>query len=357
MQDYTNTTLHFRKIKDIGAEGKNSSVFTAHDIQLDSEIVVKKIKKSDFKTQESFFNEAKILYMSQHPNIAPIQYSCQDDEHIYITMPLFNKGSLNSIIDSRFLSISEIIKYSIDLLCGLHHIHTKKLIHSDIKPSNILLSNSYDAVLCDFGLAKHLSSDGVAELDRFYHFHIAPESIESKLLSHKSDIYQAGLTIYRLCNGNAYYRNQLSKIAQPDISLTQAKLQAAILSGKFPDRSSYLLHIPQKLRNYIRKALEPNPEKRYDSVLEFLNDLAGVETPYDWAMTKTSDSLTWKCNKEEKEYCVSIFHTANNSASVKTTKKTLNNPDPRSISSYCKNNLTFDGVNALAKKALHDSKL
>ena len=183
MLDYTQTSLHFKILKDIGQEGKNSTVHIAHDNQLDSEIVVKKINKSDFKDDSSFFDEAKMLYSSNHPNIAPIQYSCQDVDYIYITMPLFQKGSLNSIIDQRPLTVAEIVKYSIDFLSGLHHIHSKRLLHCDIKPTNILVSDSNDAILTDFGLARYLNEEGLTLIDKFYHFHRAPETIQSNEIS------------------------------------------------------------------------------------------------------------------------------------------------------------------------------
>ena len=216
MLDYTQTSLHFKILKDIGQEGKNSTVHIAHDHQLDTEIVVKKINKSNFKDDSLFFDEAKMLYSSNHPNIAPIQYSCQDENYIYITMPLFQKGSLNSIIDQRPLTVAEIVKYSIDFLSGLHHIHSKRLLHCDIKPTNILVSDSNDAILTDFGLARYLNEEGLTLIDKFYNFHRAPETIQSNIISHHSDIFQAGLTVYRLCNGNSFFKGQLNKFFNPN---------------------------------------------------------------------------------------------------------------------------------------------
>ena len=79
MLNHYSATLNFEYLKNIGSEGKNSQVHIAHDKQLDAEIVVKEIKKASFKDEAAFFNEAKILYSSDHPNIVPIQYSCYDD--------------------------------------------------------------------------------------------------------------------------------------------------------------------------------------------------------------------------------------------------------------------------------------
>lgn len=357
MLDYTQTSIHFKILKDIGQEGKNSTVHIAHDNQLDTEIVVKKINKSDFRDDSLFFDEAKMLYSSNHPNIAPIQYSCQDEDYIYITMPLFQKGSLNSIIDQRPLTVGEIVKYSIDFLSGLHHIHSKRLLHCDIKPTNILVSDSNDAILTDFGLARYLNEEGLTLIDKFYHFHRAPETIQSNIISHHSDIFQAGLTVYRLCNGNAFFKKQLNKFATKEGTIDEDKFLKAIFEGKFPDRSAYLHHIPQTLRNYIRTALQPNPEHRYQNVLDFLNDLAKIEITHNWQMLPLSNGCTWQCIKDDKEYNISIIGKDDKTAELKTTKKGLLSAKERQIKDYCVKSTTFEDAYSLVKKALNNNSI
>lgn len=354
MLDYTQTSLHFQILEEIGQEGKNSTVYIAHDNQLDTKIVVKKINKSDFKEDSLFFGEAKKLYSSSHPNIVPIQYSCQDDANIYITMPWFQKGSLNSIIDEKFLTVTEIVKYSIDFLSGLHHIHSKGLVHCDIKPTNILVSDSNDAILTDFGLALYLNKEGLASIDKFYHSHIAPETIQSNKTSYHSDIFQAGLTVYRLCNGNVFFKKQLDRFVNKERVFDNDKFFNAISEGKFPDRSDYLCHIPQTLRKCIERALKPNPKDRYQNVLDFLNGLARIEIFYNWKMELSENGCTWKCVKDDKVYNISIIGKDDKKAELKTTKKGLSRAKEkeRRISNYCVKSTTFDEAYSLAKKAL-----
>ena len=92
-------------------------------------------------------------------------------------MPFYPKGSLNKIIDSRFLTVREIISLGTNFLSGLHNIHSKRLIHFDIKPDNILISERNEAHLTDFGLAKKAAFDG-AEQDRVYGRMAPPEYFE-----------------------------------------------------------------------------------------------------------------------------------------------------------------------------------
>ena len=358
MIDYTNTSLHFKLDKEIGGEGKNSKVFIAHDWQLDANIVVKQIAKSTFKDDSKFFNEAKILYSSSHPNVAPIQYATQDNDNVYITMPYFSKGSLNQLIDSRPLKISEIIKYSIDFLSGLHFIHTKRLVHCDIKPTNILLSNSNDAILTDFGLANNLNDDGLTTFDKFYNLHRSPEAFQTNVISHHNDIYQAGLTIYRMCNGNAFFRSQLGRYIEKDTGVFQYdKHVQSVIAGKFPDRKAYQLYVPQRLRNYIRKALAVNVSERYNTVLDFLYDIASIEIDYDWQFAPFSDSNQWLCYKDDKEYNIVLTPVNEKTCCVKSTKKVHNSTSERQITDYCKKNLTFDDAYKLIKDALCNNSL
>jgi eukaryotic-like serine/threonine-protein kinase len=265
------TKLTFDEIREIGSEGANSKTILAYDPQLNTELAVKYIPKNEFKNAENYFLEAQMLYSSKHPNIMTINYSCEDDENIYLSMPFFSNGSLNSIINSRFLSVREIIRYSLDFLSGLHFIHSKRLIHFDLKPTNILINDANKAILTDFGLAKYLDEGGFARPEKFYRKHYAPEAFVTMGLTSQYDIYQVGLTIYRMCNGNPEFEAQSR-------DLTQEK----ILDGTFPLREKFLPHIPASLRKCIKKALAVNPDQRYLTVLDLMNDLSDIDEMLDW---------------------------------------------------------------------------
>jgi serine/threonine protein kinase len=353
MLDYTNTSLHFKKLMDISEQGRNSEVFRAHDYQLDAVIVVKKIKKEDLEGPEAFFKEAKILYASTHDNIVPIQYACQDDDHVYITMPDFERGSLNKLIEERFLTCCEIIRYGIDFLSGLHHIHARNLIHCDIKANNILLSDSDDATLTDFGLAKHLNLHGFASADEFYFLTQAPETFRAGEITHQTDIYQAGLTLYVMCVGNDELMAQLKPYLIGGL-FNEDLFKKAVLKGNFPNRKQYPAHIPQRLKNYIRKALEPDPAKRYESVLDLLNDLAGLAVPYNWQFVPGKTRYEWTCERNGKFYTTILEKVDTEHASVMVTK-TLNKT--QQIGAYSRKKVKIDEAFTLAKKALTDQEL
>lgn len=130
--------LSFQLGDEIGSEGRNSQVFKARDLQLNADIVVKKVRKATFSNIDEYFVEASLLYLSAHPNVVPIHYACHDTDHVYLAMPLYGKGSLKSRMANRPLTVREMVVISTQVLSGIHNIHSKGLIHFDVKPDNIL---------------------------------------------------------------------------------------------------------------------------------------------------------------------------------------------------------------------------
>lgn len=266
-------------------EGKNSSVYTFTDPQLGADFIVKKICKSSITSMDELFNESKILYEVRHPNIMEIQYASYDEDNIFIVMPKCEKGSIQSILNKRYLTVSEILKYSLEFLTGLQYVHAHKLIHYDIKPTNILINNNGKAILTDFGLAKYMNELGLATQNRTYISEKPPEKYISSKTTLKCDIYQAGLTMYRMCNGNDIWNHQLNQ-AMPD-------LKDSILKGTFPNRKLYLPHIPTQLRKVINKCIMVNPDQRYDNVLKIINALSVIDKNLYWQYSKKANIQSW----------------------------------------------------------------
>ena len=136
--------------------------------QLDAEIVVKQIPKAKIASTANFFDESKALYASAHPNVVQIHYACEDTDSVYLAMPYYRKGSVTGLITGKNMTVREIVTVGCQILSGLHNIHSKGLIHFDVKPDNILLSDRQEALLSDFGLAKQMNLSGVAFQDRLY---------------------------------------------------------------------------------------------------------------------------------------------------------------------------------------------
>lgn len=297
------TELELEQIEEIGAEGRNSKVYIMYDKQLDAKLVVKVIPKADFNGPEDYFKEAKILYASRHPNVMEIHYASMDPDSIYLSMPHYKNGSLNSLIERRSLTVKEIIKYSLGFLSGLHFIHTKGLIHYDIKPTNILINNNDSAVLTDFGLSKYVDEHGMAANPEWYIVHAPPEGYGATHQSVQADIYQAGLTLFRMCNGNKQFRDMLGGFK------TLNDFYQAIDDGSFTAQKSYLPHIPTRLIRIVKKALSINPDSRYATPLEMINQIASIDKQTEWKYSLNTDGLSgdWSIPNKNGTHLETIF--------------------------------------------------
>ena len=339
------TVVDLENMKPLGnSEGKNSEVYLAKDKQLKHQFIVKKISKSsiyeDFgsKDEENLFLESSILYKVSHPNITEIQYASYDEDNIYMVMPYYKNGSIQSMLDERTLTVAEMVKYSLEFLSGLLFVHSYGLVHFDIKPTNILINNNGKAVLTDFGLSKYLDKKTeLVQPNKLYKCHWPPEMFVSNELSRQADIYQVGMTMYRMVNGNKIWEEQVSLHYNDN----------DIARGQFPDRKRYLPHVPLRIKKIINKCLEIDVDKRYTNVIDIINDLSVVECTANWQYEidyKQND--VWRLIEQDKITTIYLSKNADK-YDLKTIKTKRATGRETRIVDMCKNNITEKVANKL----------
>lgn len=298
LRPYNRAQLTFDLIKEIGQDGRNSQTYLARDHQLNAEIVIKEIQKSQLASAPSFFEESKALYASAHPNVVQIYYACEDVNAIYIGMPFYHRGSVKSMMNAQHLTVREIVALGCNVLSGLHNIHSKRLIHFDVKPDNILLSDRGEGLLSDFGLAKQTDYRGIVLQDRHYNKMIPPEVTRSgDQYDLTFDIYQLGLTLYRMCNGDAEFNAQYLSYGA-GAAFDRTRFRSDVRDGRFPNRALFPAHVPARLRTVIKKCIEPAAADRYQSAIEVSNALADISGPtLDWRLATTPATKTWTRNE------------------------------------------------------------
>jgi eukaryotic-like serine/threonine-protein kinase len=151
LKPYHKAELTFDIIKEIGQHGQNSRTFVTRDHQLDAENVTKQIRKASLNSAAEFFAESQALYATAHPYVVQVHYACFDNDHIYVAMPYYRNGSVKDLITGRHMTVREVIGLGSQVLAGLHNIHSKNLVHFDVRPDNILLSPRLEALVSDFG--------------------------------------------------------------------------------------------------------------------------------------------------------------------------------------------------------------
>jgi serine/threonine-protein kinase len=212
----------------------------------------------------------------------------------------------------------------IDVLRGLEYAHSKEILHRDIKPANILIGETGDGKLSDFGLAIPLKAINAGTLNikgYAYVYHQAPEVLERRSYSILSDIYACGITLYRLVNGDAY-------LPAPDIAYDVGNL---ILNGKFPDRDKYREFVPKNLRSLINKAMSIDPLNRFQSARDMRHALEQILIDKNWVERVLPHGMRWTCAWNGKYYEVSrtqdrnkwsvIVRKGNTKANLRTDNK------------------------------------
>lgn len=345
LKPYRSADVTFHLGQEIGAEGRNSNVYVAHDPQLDAQLVIKRVDKQRMDSA-SYFAESACIYASAHSNVVPIHYACQDAEFIYLAMPHYVNGSLKQLMDQRFLTVREIVVLATQFLSGLHHIHSQRLVHFDIKPDNILLSERGEALVADFGLAKSRGINGLAEQDMHYGKMAPPEAFRQAEYDHRYDIYQVGLTLFRMCVGDAEFYSQYES-HETNGEFDRNSFRHAVLNGQFPDTANEVFpeHIPAALIRVITKCLQ-DVDERYVSVIDIVNDLASIDGELlDWQFSQDQSGKHWV--KQANDMIISLEL---DPVRASVAKKGRESGQLRRINEYCRETLNRQSTKRFLKE-------
>lgn len=278
-------------IKRIGElNGLNSEVYLAIEKNIQREVIIKKIEKVYLNHKD--YLEAIYLKEAKHPNVVDISYAGDSScgKYVYLVMPYYKNGSLKEVIKDKDLSVKEIITYALGFLNGLHSVHIKKLLHLDIKPDNILLSDRKEALLSDFGLVTSFPKGQSIVPNPMFKFLWPPEYFKYGKANIATDIYQVGITLYLLCN-KIYFEDLLTPNINENI-FKNLVTQGLFYPNKYP------LHVSTEFQKIINKCLHKDMSKRYSSVSGILHDLADLEETslMLWEYNKNNNCEYWTQN-------------------------------------------------------------
>lgn len=245
-----------------------------------------------------------MLYKTNHKNVAQVQYACFDSikNKIRLYMPYYSRGSLQDIIDKNNITLRNAIRIMRDICQGVDHIHRQQIIHADLKPTNILMHSAGYALVTDFGQSVFSGPSGTAVGQRMYKYIYPPEAIlNNRAVSRQSDIYQLGLLLYRLVNGQEFWAEAIAPY-----NSGQRDLANDVVKGRFPSDRKYLPHVPRNVRRLISRASNPDPAARFATVEEFMNALSSVAGQIDWQYTKSSNGETWFRDTLTHKYTIEL---------------------------------------------------
>ncbi len=229
-----------------------------------------KILKDEFTTDSDFikkFNtEAQSAASLTHPNIVQVYDVCNEDNLYYIVMELIQGKTLKEIIvEDGILSWKWSVNIAIQIASALEIAHKNNIIHRDIKPHNIIITEDGVAKVTDFGIAKAVSNSTITAfgttIGSVHYF--SPEHARGGYTDAKSDLYSLGIVMYEMLTGKVPFD------ADTPVSVALKQVQEEPV-----DPMKYNANIPISVNRIILKAMQKDPNLRYQNATEMIQDLS-----------------------------------------------------------------------------------
>ena len=259
-------------LREIGS-GATSRVYLARDPFADREVAIKVFlfdthadPHSERMLHKAFVAEASLAGKLNHPHIVDILDAVVEPDHSYLVMEYVPGKTLEAHADvSTLLPLNKVVEIIFKCIRALEYAFQHGVIHRDIKPGNILLSQYGETKVGDFGASfqQRLGHETTQITGVGSPAYMSPEQIRMEALTHQTDIYSLGVTMYRLLTGRLPYQ-----------ASTQAALTYAILNAVPPCPATLRPDLPPLLDQIVMKAINRDPKERYKSWLDFGKDLS-----------------------------------------------------------------------------------
>ena len=215
--------------------------------------------------KERLFREAQAAGKLSHPNIVTIYDVGSEDQLQYIAMEYLEGRTLEDLIKKKTKLNFKIISKIITQICNaLEYAHNKGIVHRDIKPANIMITSSYEVKLLDYGIARvdsnSMTKTGIAMGTPNY---ISPEQLRGQSVDSRADLFSLGVVIYELLVGRRPFKGE---------NITS--LIYSVMNHEPEKPSNLNPQIPLLFDHIVSRALQKNPDERYQKASDLKNDLS-----------------------------------------------------------------------------------
>lgn len=282
-------------IRKIG-DGGMAFVYEAKDRLLNRTVALK-VLRPEFVDDDEFLTkfkrEAEAVASLSHPNIVNVYDVGEDGKVHYIVMEFVDGKNLKEIIqDEGILDEYTALDITKQIAMALSAAHKKGIIHRDIKPHNILISNEGRVVkVADFGIAKAVSNSTMTNIGSIIgsvHY-FSPEQAKGKFVTNNADLYSLGIVLYEMLIGKVPFRGD-----------SPISIALQHINDDIDFTSEEKVRIPQSVRTTIKKLTEKSSADRYQTAEELIEDIEYIEKNIDLDFIKEYDDFATK-KIDEKE--------------------------------------------------------
>jgi eukaryotic-like serine/threonine-protein kinase len=257
------------ELEELVGTGGMSSVFRAHDLQLERDVAVKILHQhyaEDPEYLERFRREARLVARLSHPNIVTVIDRGDDDGRQYIVFEHVEGENLKElVVRSGRLPVRQALELALAVADGLAFAHDHGLVHRDVKPQNVLLNNEGEVKVTDFGIARSLHVEhGVTQTGTVLGTgeYLAPEQASGKPVSPATDVYSLGVVLWELLAGDVPFTGD-NFVA---VALRHVNEPPPHLRERRPD-------VSPRLDAAVERALAKDPARRFPSMKAFAQEL------------------------------------------------------------------------------------
>ena len=216
---------------------------------------------------ERFMREAQAAAALDHPNICTVYEFDQADKTSFISMAYIEGQSLKTKIESEPLDLDTALRIATQVAEGLSEAHKRGVVHRDIKSANVMVTERSQAKIMDFGLARKtggtlITKEGMTMGTVAY---MSPEQARGENVDHRWDIWSLGVVLYEMFTGQLPFKGD-----------HEQAVVYSILKEKPKPVTDLKDDIPVSLEQVVNKALEKDPDERYQQVEELLDDLKSI---------------------------------------------------------------------------------
>ena len=258
------TVSHYKILEKLG-EGGMGIVYKAHDTKLDRLVALKFLPHhlTANETERSrFLQEAKAAAALNHPNVCSIIDIQEHNGQQFIVMEYVDGVTLRSKLP--FQDVQQAIRSAIQIGEALTEAHTKGIVHRDVKSENIMVTGKNHVKVMDFGLAKLRGSLKLTRASSTVGTlaYMAPEQIQGGEVDARSDIFSFGIVLFESLTGRTPFRGE-----------HEAAMMYSIMNEEPESLLKHRNDLSPEFDRIIRRALEKDPEDRYQSVADMVSEL------------------------------------------------------------------------------------